>query len=198
MKTLVIGYGNTLRSDDGVGPLVAEQVDTWNLLNVRSLSVHQLTPELAADIAQVETVFFIDAWQITNAQSPPNLGDLGGECEAVETFPTSAQPSIERIFPSIPPTILDHAWSPSVLLHLVKTLYNADPVAYQICIPAIQFDYGEALSAIAHDGADWIITKLASELRPNFVRIVETQIAEDPAKSTFPQSHTAAIRSPPD
>lgn len=101
MKTLVIGFGNTLRGDDGVGPLVAEQVDTWNLRNVRSLSVHQLTPELAADIAQVETVFFIDAWQIKNAQNPPNLGALGfdasaqpnvGESRAMETSRISSKP----------------------------------------------------------------------------------------------------------
>jgi hydrogenase maturation protease len=164
MKTLVIGYGNTLRGDDGVGPLVTEQVDTWNLRNVRSLSVHQLTPELAADIAQVETVFFIDAWQITNAQSPPSLGDLGGECKAVATSPTSAQPSIERIFPSIPLTILDHAWSPSALLLLTETLYDAYPVAYRILIPAIQFDYGEALSAIANDGLIWSIKALKNHL----------------------------------
>ncbi len=43
-KVLVIGYGNTLRSDDGAGKRVAELVAEWQLLNVRSLLVHQLTP----------------------------------------------------------------------------------------------------------------------------------------------------------
>jgi hydrogenase maturation protease len=174
MKTLVIGYGNTLRGDDGVGSLVAEQVAAWNLPEVRSLSVHQLTPELAAEIAQAEVVYFADA------------------CMG------RSQTSIEPIEPVEITSRIDHLWSPSVLLHFAKTLYDADPVAYQILIPATQFDYGEVLSAIARDSADWVITKLASELRPNFVRIVETQIAEDPAKWTFPQSHTVAIRSPPD
>jgi hydrogenase maturation protease len=164
MKTLVIGYGNTLRGDDGVGSLVAEQVATWNLPNVRSLSVHQLTPELAVDIAQVEKVFFIDAWQVNHPQSPPELGDLGGECKAVTTLPTSSQPRIERLFPSISPTSLDHAWSPSVLLLLAKTLYNADPVAYQILIPTIQFDYGETLSAITSNGLTWSIEVLRNYL----------------------------------
>ena len=53
MKTpgmdLVIGYGNTLRGDDGVGVLVADALEGWNQA-VRTLSVQQLTPELAADI----------------------------------------------------------------------------------------------------------------------------------------------------
>jgi hydrogenase maturation protease len=165
MKTLVIGYGNSLRGDDGVGPLVAEQVATWNLSDVRSLSVHQLTPELAVDIAQVETVFFIDAWQIVHTQSPPNLGDLGGECNVVATSPTSSPPSIERLFPSIsPPSILDHNWSPSVLLYLANILYNAEPMAYRILIPAIQFDYGKTLSAIASNGLTWSINALKNYL----------------------------------
>jgi Ni,Fe-hydrogenase maturation factor len=30
----VIGYGNTLRSDDGVGQIIAKQIARWNLPNV--------------------------------------------------------------------------------------------------------------------------------------------------------------------
>jgi hydrogenase maturation protease len=131
MKTLVIGYGNSLRGDDGVGSLVAEQVDTWNLSEVRSLSVHQLTPELATEIAQAEVVFFVDA------------------CVG------RSQASIELIEAEEATSRLNHLWSPSVLLHLAKTLYAADPVAYQILIPAIQFDYGASLSAIANEGLLW-------------------------------------------
>ncbi|MGB8699360.1 MAG: hydrogenase maturation protease [Thermosynechococcaceae cyanobacterium] len=153
MKTLVIGYGNSLRGDDGVGPLVAEQVAEWNLPEVRSLFIHQLTPELAADIAQVETVFFIDAWQIVNTQSPPSLvGDLGSECK------------IERLFPTPSPTSLDHTWSPNTLLYLAKILYDADPITYHILIPAIQFNYGETLSTIASDGLTWSIKALKNYL----------------------------------
>ena len=40
---LVIGIGNPLRGDDGVGALLAEQAG--------GRSVHQLTPELAAELA---------------------------------------------------------------------------------------------------------------------------------------------------
>jgi hydrogenase maturation protease len=174
MTTLVIGYGNSLRGDDGVGSLVADRVAAWNLPEVRSLSVHQLAPELATEIAQAEVVYFADA--------------CVGRSQAI-IEPIEAENATSR---------LDHLWSPSVLLYLAKTLYDADPVAYRILIPATQFEYSETLSAIACDGLDWVIEKLTSELRPNFVRNVETQIAEDLAKSTFPQSHTVAIRSPPD
>lgn len=133
MKVLTIGYGNSLRGDDGVGPWVAEQVAEWNLPEVRSLSVHQLTPELAAEIAEAETIFFIDAYVMTAGKT---------------------QEYIEPVASQKGRSTLDHLWSPSVLLHLAQTLYNTDPVAYQILIPAIQFDYGAPLSAIALEGAD--------------------------------------------
>jgi len=58
---LLIGYGNTLRSDDGAGQKIANIVSEWNLPQWRSLSVHQLTPELALDIAQADLVIFVDA-----------------------------------------------------------------------------------------------------------------------------------------
>ena len=32
---IVIGYGNDLRSDDGIGPRVANEVEAWGLPNVK-------------------------------------------------------------------------------------------------------------------------------------------------------------------
>jgi len=58
---LLIGYRNSLRSDDGVGQKVATIVEDWEVPELRSLFVHQLTPELVTDIAQVELVIFVDA-----------------------------------------------------------------------------------------------------------------------------------------
>ena len=58
---LVIGYGNTLRSDDAVGPRVAEAVRELNLPGVRTLSCGLLTPELSDPISQARKVVFVDA-----------------------------------------------------------------------------------------------------------------------------------------
>lgn len=60
---LVLACGNTLRSDDGVGPRLAE----WAAYrfrddsNVRVLARQQWTPDLAKDIADAESVLFIDS-----------------------------------------------------------------------------------------------------------------------------------------
>jgi hydrogenase maturation protease len=61
IRTLVIGYGNRLRSDDGVGPAVAEMVASWRIPGVRALAVSQLTPELVDELKNAERVLFVDA-----------------------------------------------------------------------------------------------------------------------------------------
>jgi hydrogenase maturation protease len=60
---LVLACGNTLRSDDGVGPRLAE----WAAerfrddSHVRILARQQWTPDLAMDIAAAESVLFVDS-----------------------------------------------------------------------------------------------------------------------------------------
>ena len=139
MKTLVIGYGNGLRGDDAVGPRAAEQVEGWDLPGVTSLAVHQLTPELAAAIAEAEAVWFIDAC----IEGPGR---------------------VEPVVPSEPDSRLNHLWSPGVLLYLAKSLYGAEPPAYHLLIPAVAFGYGEGLSAIARDGLAWGLDTLKGRL----------------------------------
>ena len=58
---LIIGYGNTLRGDDGVGPRVAETVAALNLPGVRALVCPMLMPEIADPISRAHTVIFVDA-----------------------------------------------------------------------------------------------------------------------------------------
>jgi hydrogenase maturation protease len=61
LASLVIGYGNDLRSDDGAGRVVADRIEAMRLPGVAVHSVMQLTPELALDIAGAEVVVFVDA-----------------------------------------------------------------------------------------------------------------------------------------
>ncbi len=63
---LVVGYGNVLRGDDGVGQEVAEAI--WlqrdrlpGLARARVIWVTQLTPELALDVSDAGLAVFVDA-----------------------------------------------------------------------------------------------------------------------------------------
>lgn len=61
---LVIGYGNTLRRDDGVGVRVAELLAADPRLQrpgVEVRAAHQLLPEMALDLASCALAVFIDA-----------------------------------------------------------------------------------------------------------------------------------------
>ena len=58
---LVIGYGNTLRRDDGLGPRLAEAIDQLNLPGTQTISRALLTPELAEPIARARRLVFVDA-----------------------------------------------------------------------------------------------------------------------------------------
>ena len=59
---LVVGIGNPLRGDDGVGATVARLLEgDLRLAGGRVVVQHQLTPELAADVAGASVVVVIDA-----------------------------------------------------------------------------------------------------------------------------------------
>ncbi len=137
-KMLVIGYGNSLRSDDGAGCRVADIVASWGLLHVRSLSVHQLTPELAEPIAQSQLTIFIDACVDSNLSDIKvcNVADLAGDL---------AKLSLAG---------MGHQFDPRSLLLLVQQVYGKNPVAYLLLLPAVNLDFGEKLSDITCQGVE--------------------------------------------
>ena len=130
MKSLVIGYGNVLRGDDGIGPWVAETLAATAPPDVRVLSVHQLTPELAETIALAEIVIFVDA----------HLAEPGAD---VVVSRLEAETTAES---------LGHVFHPAQLLAWTRALYGAVPDAYLVMIPAATFEVGEALSPLARAG----------------------------------------------
>ena len=79
---LVIGYGNELLGDDGVGPAVARAVQRWRHPRICAIAAHQLTPELVEAIADAERVVFVDARLSTGEfmveRVTPTTGANGG------------------------------------------------------------------------------------------------------------------------
>lgn len=61
-RTLIIGYGNPLRGDDGLGWHATQQLaERIRRDDVEILTCHQLTPELAESVSRVDLAIFIDA-----------------------------------------------------------------------------------------------------------------------------------------
>jgi hydrogenase maturation protease len=140
---LVIGYGNELRSDDGVGPKTAEAVAEWNLPGVRTLTCHQLTPELAVPIASAQCVVFVDA--------------------AVDSI-TSVE--LREFQAPAPDQIMAHAADPRILLKLAKEIFGRSPMAFWLTIPVENLAFGEELSPRAYEGLQCALGKIRELLSP--------------------------------
>jgi hydrogenase maturation protease len=127
IRLLVIGYGNELRGDDGVGPEAARAVGAWCRPEVQTVAVQQLIPELADVLAGAEEVVFVDARL------------------------NAAQIVVQRLAPGKGPT-LGHTSDPCWLLALTEHLHERAPPAWLVTVPAVDLAPGAALSATAARG----------------------------------------------
>lgn len=125
-QVLIVGYGNPLRGDDGIGwhaaEAVARRVQDGN---VEVLASHQLTPEMACSISRATLVIFIDA-----------------ACDNKE-----GEVAFRRVEPdSSPSELFTHQLTPEVLLGLAQRLYGSCAEAMLLSVGAGSFEYGETLS----------------------------------------------------
>lgn len=127
---LVIGYGNTLRGDDGVGPRVVEAVAALGLPGVRTLVCQQLSPEHAAPIAEADAVVFVDA-----------AVDASGEVQ------------LRPLIPNTTSQLMAHAADPRTMLALSRDVFGRVPRAWWLTIPAVQLGFSEVLSPTAQRSA---------------------------------------------
>jgi hydrogenase maturation protease len=124
-RLLVIGYGNSLRGDDGIGSQIAYELAKLAGDSTRVLVVHQLTPELAEPISEADLVIFIDA---CHEGIPGNW-----TCETIRPEPN-------------PPRAFTHNLTPATLLGFASALLDANPKALLISVAGGSFDCGEVLS----------------------------------------------------
>jgi hydrogenase maturation protease len=134
---LAIGYGNTLRNDDGVGPRVADALAALALPGVRTLNCALLTPELADPISKAETVVFVDA--------------------AVDA-PREVQ--LRPLIPAESSQIMAHAADPKTMLALARDVFGHAPKAWWLTIPAEDIGIGETLSPLVQEGFVIAIEKI--------------------------------------
>ena len=142
-EILVIGYGNSLRSDDGAGISVAETLAQQQRENLRSLAVHQLTPELAADIANSDKVIFVDA--------AINLASV--TVQSLEPEPRGGE--------------FGHTGNPRSLLFLTQAVYGLVPPAWWVLIPGVNFEFGEQFSAITEEGIGLALKEIEKLINSN-------------------------------
>ncbi len=124
---LVVGYGNPLRRDDGIGWHAARLLASDpRLADARVLTQHQLAPELAADVSRASLVVLVDA----SAEGEPGSVRVG----KVEPRPAA-------------PATWSHHLDPKTLAGLAEALYGATPPMVLVSVTAGSFAEGDGLSS---------------------------------------------------
>jgi hydrogenase maturation protease len=120
---LVVGYGNSLRSDDGVGIFIANRIAEANLGDVDIRTTQQLGPELVVDLARYDKIIFIDAAS-------------NGDKISVRRLSSEDNCS----------TASSHHMKPELLLELAQKIYQTRADAYVCTVRGECFEIGEQIS----------------------------------------------------
>jgi hydrogenase maturation protease len=140
---VVIGYGNDLRGDDGIGPHLAAAVAGRAWPNVRALAVHQLTPELAEILAGARLALFLDA-RVASSGEPVQ---------------------VRRVQPAAGGGPMSHSGDPSWLLALAGELYGQTPETWWVTVAGHSFALGEQLSPAAQAHCRVALERILSVVR---------------------------------
>jgi hydrogenase maturation protease len=138
-RVLVIGYGNALRTDDGVGWHAAGLLaDDPRLAGAVVLAQHQLAPELALDLSAATLVVLVDA-NTTTAPGTVTVRPLaapGGGSGGPGPGSSGAGPGATS-----------HHVDAGLLLALAQELYGAAPEAVVISVGVADMGPGETLTS---------------------------------------------------
>lgn len=163
MRTLIIGYGNIDRADDGVAyyvinalrrrlgqKILSEDETGLEELGAQtdSIFLSQLIPELLDVLTGYDRAIFVDAHVYEN------VDDL--HCAPI--LPEYTLPTFS------------HLLTPAMLLALLKDLYHREPVAHAVSIRGYDFDFHRDLSpataALVQSAADHISDLFTESERP--------------------------------
>jgi len=138
-KTLIIGYGNVDREDDGVGWHILKNLadridrtipeDPGSSIEITSQIVdltfiYQIYPELAETISHYDRVCFVDA----------------------HTAEISSEISWIALSPEYEKSPLTHHMSPKTVLSITDTIYNKVPETILVSVQGYKFGFERNLS----------------------------------------------------
>ena len=119
---LVVGYGNPLRTDDGIGWHAAQAAaGDPRLAGATVMAVHQLLPELALDLSQVSLAVLVDA------RVGPPAGSL----------------TVERVTPIEGGSAWSHHLNPAAVAGMAGELYGHAPSVVVVSIGVASMEAGE-------------------------------------------------------
>jgi hydrogenase maturation protease len=169
-RPLVIGYGNPLRGDDGVGwHAAAALARDPRLDGADVIARHQLTPELAEDVARSGLLVLVDACAGT------------GEPGTIRIRPIAARPTSACIW--------SHHLEPATLIELADRMYGAAPPAVLVTVTGARFDHADQLTAAVLSVLPGVVDAVAA-------LIVEGAVDDRGRRQVGPRTDTGHSASP--
>ncbi|MEI8314295.1 MAG: hydrogenase maturation protease [Verrucomicrobiota bacterium] len=139
MKTLIIGYGNNSRNDDGIGHHVIAELAKRALPGVTLESAHQLEVDYAETVRAYDRVIFVDA-----------------------AIPESSAPWTRiEVQPGLQSHAVAHYMTPGDILGLCQTLYGGTPRGVLFSIRGYDFNFGTTFSPDTQRAAAEVIEQIA-------------------------------------
>ncbi|GAB4495537.1 MAG: hydrogenase maturation protease [Anaerolineales bacterium] len=147
MRTLIIGIGNPIRGDDGLGweaiRQLSQQIDDPQ---VELLTCQQLTMDLIEYLERVDCVYFIDA----------RIGEPAGE---LKYFPIEPDTCLQ--------TAVSHFFDPRNLMAAAQALYGHHPVGGLFSVNAHSFDFTEELTPPVQAALPGLVAAVRAALEGN-------------------------------
>ena len=134
---LIVGVGNTLMGDDGIGAYVAASLDTLPLPGVQTVTVQQMTSDLLDDMLKADHTIIVDA--------------------AVEAMPVQFY-KVEETAPA--GASYSHYTSAIQLLKMAALVYERNLSVYICAVGARDLTLGGNLSPDGKKNADQAVSTI--------------------------------------
>lgn len=132
--TLILGIGNPLRSDDGVGAFICSKLEALQLPQVTIQTTQLLQTEFIEEFLKYDKVLVVDA------------------------SVTASEVKIETVQASGAAVASSHQMNLSLMVALAQQVYGKEMKLYSCAIPVISFKMGNELSPVAVEQAEKAIT----------------------------------------
>jgi hydrogenase maturation protease len=134
---LVLGVGNLLREDDGIGPLLVERLKEAFGPQLHARELYELDIGLAEELGDYERVLVIDAVP----------GEEGQPSHRLQ--PLAAAPRVHT-----PGGFMSHIFDWGMILALARDLYGSAPQAQLLAVTGARFGIGDGLSRLGRANAE--------------------------------------------
>jgi hydrogenase maturation protease len=138
LRTLIFGYGNLDRQDDGVA---------WHILSTLKKSLNLPFPEVIdEDFDSIEDSLLVFQLQLTPEQAE-SIANFDRVCFIdAHTGAIPEDVRFDQIVPNFQHSPLTHHLTPNSLLSIIQTIYNKDIEAVLLSVRGYEFEFSQDLS----------------------------------------------------